>query len=108
MRFLVRMVGLLAARGALVGASLSGVLVLLTHLRLGDQSPGISAIAAIALRTWIPLVFVVIAFWFLWTCTRIVLSARRQASAAGISLLGYLDLPDEQKSQVIAESNAAK
>jgi hypothetical protein len=104
----MRMVCLLAIRGIAVGAGLSGVFVLMAHVRLGGQSPGASAIAAIALRTWIPLMFGVIGLWFLWTCSRIVLSARQQASSAGIPLLQYLDLPDEQKSRLLTGSHAVK
>jgi len=107
MKFLIRMVGLLAVRGTLVAASLSGLLVLVTHLRLGGQSPGIPAIASVALRTWVPLVFIVIACWLIWTCARIVLNARQQASAAGLALLEYLDLPEEQKLQLFANSKVS-
>jgi hypothetical protein len=94
------MVLTLLGGAATVAVGASCALVLVIHFSLGGASPGILAVAKDGLRFWIPLVFTLIALWLVGTCARVILLARRRASASGLSLLKYFDLTPEQKLQL--------
>ena len=100
MKFLLRLVLVLLATAAAAALGIICSFVLLLHFLPGGNSPSILAIAKDGLRTWIPLVAALLALWLLGTCARVVLLARRRASAAGITLLQYFALTPEQRSQL--------
>ena len=87
----------LLVKAVAVAVGVSCAVVLLIYFKQGSNSPGILAVSKDGLRYGIPLVFTLIALWFVGTCARVVLLARRRASAAGLSLLQYFDLTPEQK-----------
>lgn len=108
MKNLARMVFTLLGAAATVAASTSCALVLVIHFTLGGASPGILAVAKDGLRFWIPLVFSLVALWSIGTCARVILLARRRASASGLSLLQYFDLTPEQKLKLPESCQADK
>jgi len=87
----------LLAGGVAAAVVVSCCLTLLFHFEQGSKSPGILAIAEDGLQSWIPIVFFLVAVWFVITCARVLLVARRRSSSAEMSMLKYLDLTLEQK-----------
>ena len=97
MKALSQIVFTLLVKAMAVAVGVSCALILLIYFKQGDSSPGILVVAKSALGYWISLVFTLIALWFVVTCARVLLLARRRASAAGLSLTQYFDLTPEKR-----------
>jgi hypothetical protein len=53
------------------------------------------------MQYWIPLLTGLIALWAVWTFARIIVVSRREANAAGLRWLTYLDLPRAEKRKLL-------
>lgn len=90
----------------IVAIALSGcvVFVLATHFHMGSASPGLMAIARSAMSFWIPLIVIVFVGLPLLSGCRIMWMAHRQASAMGLSLTRYFELPQDDRERLVRQS----
>jgi hypothetical protein len=88
---------LILVRPFLVAAAVIVATLLIAHVRLGSDSPGLSALWTEGWRFWYPLLVFFFFFlpvlqglWIMWL-------ARRNARRGGLSLVQYLRLSQEDK-----------
>jgi hypothetical protein len=92
-----RVIWLLFGRPLLIASSVIAAVLLISHLRLGDTSPGILRLAEAGMSYWIPLLmlvlFVLPSGFGVWHLVRVA----RFAKSRGLTLSTYLSLPAEEK-----------